>query len=92
VVARAVAERQVNALRASIVLGKNNLGQLASVFVRQACGEQIWLKYIAQREPAVADGLLNVMGNSDSTRGILAFRDYAGLDALVKLGFPVRFV
>lgn len=25
-------------------------------------------------------------------RGLLAFRDYAGLDALVKLGFPVRFV
>lgn len=92
VVARAVAERQVNALRASIVLGKKNLGQLASAFVRQACEEQIWLKYIAQLEPAVADKLLLAMGNSDSMRGLLAFRDYAGLDVLVKLGFPARFV
>jgi hypothetical protein len=92
VVARTVAERQVNALRASIVLGKNNLGQLASAFVRQACEEQIWLKYIAQLESAVADRLLSTMGDSDVMRGLLAFRDYAGLDALVKLGFPAYFV
>jgi hypothetical protein len=32
------------------------------------------------------------MGNSDSMRGLLAFRNYAGLDVLVKLGFPARFV
>lgn len=92
VVAWAIAERQVNALRASIVLGKNNLGQLTGLFVRQACEEQIWLKYIAQLAPAVADSLLIAMGNNDSMRGLVAFREYARLEILVKLGFPACFV
>ncbi|MGH3966147.1 MAG: hypothetical protein ACRDRY_23345 [Pseudonocardiaceae bacterium] len=32
------------------------------------------------------------MGNSDLMRGLVAFRNYAGLETLVKLGFPASLV
>jgi hypothetical protein len=74
VVAKAVVDRQVTALRGAVALGQAGLGHLGTAFVRQACEEQIWLKYVAQLDPPDADALLLAMGINDNQRGLAAFR------------------
>ncbi|WP_131803662.1 hypothetical protein [Pseudofrankia saprophytica] len=91
VVAKAVIERQTSALRAALLLGDQCLGNLATAFVRQAFEEQIWLAYVETLDAEPGERLLTAMRLNDALRGLAAFHNYAGADALRGVGFPSRF-
>jgi hypothetical protein len=89
---RVAVARQREALDAAVRLAESTLGHMAVGFVRTACEEFLWLKYLASLDVADANEVFVALGNFDNMRSVQAALGFAGVDALVGQGFPRGFV
>ncbi|MEV4214041.1 DUF5677 domain-containing protein [Micromonospora sp. NPDC049662] len=84
--------RQRESLLAAIKLSEDTLGHLAVGFIRPACEEYLWLKYLTSLECKDSNDVLLVLASSDALRSLSAARGYIGDPMLNKLGFPTSFL
>lgn len=89
---RVAVQRQRESLDAGLRLAESAMGHIAVGFVRPACEEFLWLKYLASLDIADATVAFVALGNHDALRSLVAVKGYKGTESLVRLGFPRPFV
>lgn len=87
-----IIRRQLDALDATVMLARNNLGHLTVGFVRPALDELLWLSWVKDLPIEKSQQLLMLMGSSDAIRSILAQRNYVGDPVMQELWYPVGFL
>jgi hypothetical protein len=84
--------RQVEALEAGVALTRDRLGHLSVMFVRPACDEYFWLKYLTVIEDEPLRKLLGLLSQVEGLTSVLTQQQYAGKKDMKYLGFPAAFV
>jgi uncharacterized protein DUF5677 len=92
VVCRAVLRRQVDGLRAAILLTRAQLGHLALPYVRPACEEFLWLSYLVTLEKDVCASLLLDLACLEGAGIVLRQERYGGSKEMERLVFSPRLV
>jgi hypothetical protein len=87
-----ILRRQLEALDASLILARNDLGHLAVGFVRPALDEVVWMSWLKDLPTDASQRLLNVLGQFDTRRSLLAQREFVGDDIMANLWYPIAFL
>ncbi|MEU3781686.1 DUF5677 domain-containing protein [Streptomyces sp900129855] len=89
---RACLLRQAEATESASLLAKNGLGHMAVVYVRPACEEFFWLKYLLTlSDPHIASLFIN-LSSLEAVRALTAQQQFTGKKGMKSLGFPAAFV
>jgi hypothetical protein len=80
--------RQLESIRAAVVLARQDLGHLAVAFVRASLEDVIYLSFFVSLALDDSQKLFLLLGNWDMTRSLLAQRAYVGDDVMKELWYP----
>jgi hypothetical protein len=83
---KAALVRQVESLEAAVVLADADRGHSALPFVRPACEEYLWLKYLLHLEQSDAEQLVDHLGREQVLDVLRAQEHFAGEEATAGLG------
>jgi len=89
---RAVARQQHDALAAIVDLVTHEQGHVVVTFLRPACEELIWLKYLRSIDPIKAETLVILYANLEARENLQAQHDFVGKAEMHKLGFSDQFL
>jgi hypothetical protein len=84
--------RQLESIRAAVVLARQDLGHLAVAFVRASLEDVIYLSFFVSLALDDSQKLFLLLGNWDMTRSLLAQRAYVGDDVMKELWYPTGFL
>lgn len=84
--------RQLESLRAAVVLAQQDLGHLAVSFVRASLEDVLYLGFFVPLPLDDSQKLFLLLGNWDATRSLLAQRAYIGDEAMKTLWYPAGFL
>ena len=84
--------RQHEALRGALALNQSGVGHLALGFLRPACEEYIWLRYLNSIDRTKAGRLLLALALSEFARSLDAQQKFMGTDEMISFGFPAAFL
>jgi hypothetical protein len=87
-----ILRRQLEALDASVIMARNELGHLAVGLVRPALDEVLWMSWLRDLPTDASQRLLNVLGQFDTRRSLLAQREFVGDDVMLNLWYPIGFL
>jgi hypothetical protein len=83
---KAILVRQMESLEAAILLAEAGRGYSALPFVRPACEEYLWLKYLLHVERGDAEELLDHLGREHVLDVLRAQEDFVGEEETARLG------
>ncbi|MEU4891057.1 DUF5677 domain-containing protein [Streptomyces sp. NPDC044780] len=89
---RARLARQIDELNAITTLTRAKLGHVAPAYLRPACEEYFWIKYLNTLQPLDIRDILLTFANLDNLRAIQAQQMFIGKKGMKQLGFPAAFV
>jgi hypothetical protein len=84
--------RQLEAIRAGVVLVHQDLGHLAVAFVRASIEEVMYLKFFQGLNKEASQRLFTLLGSWDGLRSLLAQRAYVGESVMHELWFSTEFL
>lgn len=84
--------RQLESVRAAILLARNDLGHLAVAFVRASVEDVMYLTFFVRLDLAASQKMFQLLGNLDSWRSLLAQRKYVGDEVMKQLWYPEAFL
>ncbi len=84
--------RQLESIKATVLLTKQNLGHLAVAFVRAALEDVIYLKFFLDLDRAASPRLFILFGRWDGLRSLLAQRDYLDDEVMNELWYSTEFL
>ena len=84
--AKAILARQVESLEAAILLADAGRGYSALPFVRPACEEYLWLKYLLLVDRGDAEELLDHLGREHVLDALRAQENFVGEEETARLG------
>lgn len=84
--------RQLESMRAAVLLSSQDLGHLAVAFVRASLEDVMYLGFFISLEREASQELFLLLGNWDSLRSLLAQRAYVGDDVMRSLWYPEGFL
>jgi hypothetical protein len=84
--------RQMESLRAALILSEQDLGHLAVSFVRASLEDVTYLQFFVSLPREEAQELFIVFGTWDGFRSLLAQREYVGDDAMNALWYSKDFL
>ncbi len=84
--------RQLESIRAAVLLSWQNLGHLAVAFVRSALEDVMYLGFLVSLDLKDSQKLFQLMGNWDTLRSLLAQRAYVGDEVMARLWYPDGFL
>lgn len=83
---RAIIRRQWEFLGSAAFLAQGSRGYAAVPFLRPACEEAIWLKYLLSLQESDAEELIRCLIHRELSANMAAQRDYAGANVFSELG------
>jgi|SRR5215469_9658212 len=86
------ARRQLEGIRAAILLARQNLGHLAVTFVRASLEDVMYLGFFMKLDLEDSQKLFKLLGNWDSLRSLLAQRKYVGDEVMAQLWYSEAFL
>jgi hypothetical protein len=84
--------RQLESIRAAVLLAKQDLGHLAISFVRASLEDVIYLAFFVSLDLEDSQRLFKVMGSWDVVRSLMAQRNYVGDEAMKTLWYTPEFL
>lgn len=84
--------RQLESIRAAVLLSRQDLGQLAVAFVRASLEDVTYLGFFVRLDLPASQKLFKLMGNWDTVRSLLAQREYVGDEVMARLWYPEAFL
>jgi Family of unknown function (DUF5677) len=84
--------RQLESIRAAVILTKQDLGHLAVAFVRAALEDVMYLKFFFGLDQASSQRLFLLLGRWDGLRSLLNQRAYVGDDVMNGLWYRTEFL
>ena len=84
--------RQLESIRAAVLLGRHGLGHLAVALVRASLEDVLYLGFFVRLDRADSQKLFKVLGNWDGLRSLLAQRGYVGDQVMARLWYPAGFL
>jgi hypothetical protein len=84
--------RQLESIRAAILLGRHDLGHLAVAFVRASLEDVMYLAFFVGLDLADSQELFGLLGKSDAFRSLLAQREYVGDEVMARLWYQESFL
>ncbi|WP_327156665.1 DUF5677 domain-containing protein [Streptomyces tubercidicus] len=89
---RACLARQLDGFQAITALTRADLGHVAPAYLRPACEEYFWIKYLNTLQPQDFRDFLLQVANYENLRGLHAQQMYIGKKGMKHLGFPTAFI
>jgi hypothetical protein len=84
--------RQLESIRAAVLLGRQDLGHLAVAFVRASLEDVMYLGFFVSLDMEDSQKLFKLLGNWDTLRSLLAQRAYVGDEMMARLWYPETFL
>jgi hypothetical protein len=84
--------RQIEGYHAITTLVASNLGHMAPAFLRPACEEFFWIKYLNKVPAEAFKELFLAITAAENLRGLTAQQMYIGKRGMKSLGFSTQFV
>jgi len=88
----AALRRQLESLRAAVLLAQQDLGHLAVAFVRASLEDVMYLGFFVSLDLEASQKLFKLLGSWDGLRSLLAQRAYVGDDVMATLWYPRGFL
>lgn len=90
--ANAAMRRQLESIKAAVLLARQALGHLAVTFVRAALEDVMYLKFFFGLDRDTSQQLFTELARWDGFRSVLCQRAYLGDEVMNGLGFPSVFL
>jgi hypothetical protein len=84
--------RQLESIRAAVILARQDLGHLAVAFVRAALEDVMYLKFFFGLDQAASQRLFLLLGWWDGLRSLLSHRAYLGDEVMNGLWYRAEFL
>jgi hypothetical protein len=84
--------RQLESMRAAVILARQDLGHLSVAFVRASFQDVMYLGFFGKLALEDSQRLFRAMGNWDAARSLLAQRAYVGDEVMAQLWYTPDFL
>jgi hypothetical protein len=84
--------RQLEGIRAAVLLARQDLGHMAVAFVRASLEDVMYLGFFLKLDLEDSQKLFKLLGNWDGLRSLLAQRRYVGDEVMARLWYSEAFL
>jgi hypothetical protein len=84
--------RQFEAIQASKDMTRRDTGHFGVLFLRAACEELIWIRYLNSIDPKVADIIIHCLVQKETHDLVNGQEQFSGRNSLIKGGFSPKFL